>query len=402
MRAETIMPEVFIVSAETVSALGNTRAETWKNLLAGKSAAAPILHFNTAPYYCKKAATIKDIAGNAPASSRLTLLLQRLFKSLPKNLPEGCGLIGSTLKGGLDLQEKRWRKTDDSAPANRPPEPREPLPLTTAKFIAAHYKIKEPGLIINAACASSTIALSRAANRIASGFADCILVWGAEIISEFVFAGFASIKALTPDDCRPFDQQRNGLMLGEGAAALLLMSAAKMRETGLKPLAKISGWGVANDAVHLTAPAADGHGLDNACCRALRRASLKPKDIAAINAHGTATVHNDNMELAAFNKLFRGLDKQKKIPLHSVKGALGHTLGAAGVLETCIAVNTLEEQRLPPTVGLIKPETAICNRIAPEIQPFSGNHLLITNSGFGGVNAALILQKADSEKPVQG
>ncbi len=383
------MPEVFIVNAAAVSALGDSRAKTWSRLLAGESAAAPVSHFNTAPYYCKNAAAIKDIADNS--GGRLTLLLQKLFKSLPESLPDGCSLIGSTLKGVMDQQEMRWRKTNDSAPDNRPLAPPQPLPLITAKFIADHFKIKQPGLIINAACASSTIALNRAASRIAAGFDDCVLVWGAEIISEFVFAGFASIKALTPNCCRPFDQQRNGLMLGEGAAALLLMSAAKMQETGLKPLAKISGWGVANDAVHLTAPAADGHGLYEACCRALQRASLKPKEIAAINAHGTATIHNDKMEIAAFTDIFRGIGKQKKIPLHSVKGALGHTLGAAGALEACVAINALQEQRLPPTVGLSKPEAAICNRMAPGIQPFSGNNLLLTNSGFGGINAALIL-----------
>jgi 3-oxoacyl-[acyl-carrier-protein] synthase II len=385
------MHEVVIVRAETVSALGDTRAETWKRLLAGESAAAPVTHFDTSPYYCKTAAAITDLTNQNGNSGRLPRLLRKLFQSLPASLPASCKLIGSTLKGAIDQQEKTWRKSDSSRPENSAAANLQPLPWLTANFIADHFSINQPGLTINAACASSTIALSRAAGRIAAGFDDCILVWGAEIVSEFVFSGFASIKALTPDSCRPFDKLRNGLILGEGAAALLLMSAAKAQATGFKPLAKISGWGVANDAVHLTAPAADGHGLYEACHRALQRASLKPEDIAAINAHGTATIHNDKMEIAAFTKLFKTYGKQKKIPLHSVKGALGPTLGAAGVLETAIAVNSLQEQRLPPTVGLLQPEIEICNRAAPEIQPFSGKNLLLTNSGFGGVNAALIL-----------
>jgi 3-oxoacyl-[acyl-carrier-protein] synthase II len=387
------MHEVVIVRAETVSALGDTRSETWERLLAGKSATAPVTHFDPSPYYCRSAATIADIAPESEDSNRLINLLKKLFKTLPNSLPESCRLIGSTLKGAIDQQEKIWRKSELSNPDNLPPEKPQPLPWTSAKLIADHFSINQPGLTINAACASSTIALSRAAGRIAAGFDDCILVWGAEIISEFVFSGFASIKALTPDCCRPFDKKRNGLILGEGAAALLLMSSDKAKIENLKPLAKISGWGVANDAVHLTAPAADGHGLRKACCRALRRAALKPEDIAAINAHGTATIHNDKMEIAAFTELFRKNGKHKKIPLHSIKGALGHTLGAAGVLETAIAINSLEEQRLPPTVGLIQPEAEICNQVSSEIQPFSGDNLLLTNSGFGGVNAALILQK---------
>ncbi len=387
------MHEVVIVRAETVSALGDTRSETWKRLLAGESAAAPVTHFDTSPYYCRSAATIADITAESENSNRLIRLLQKLFKSLPNKLPDTCRLIGATLKGAIDQQEKVWHRSDISNPNDLPLENPQPLPWTTAKLIADHFSINQPGLTVNAACASSTIALSRAASRIAAGFDDCILVWGAEIISEFVFAGFASIKALTPDSCRPFDQQRNGLILGEGAAALLLMSSEKAKTENLQPLAKISGWGVANDAVHLTAPAADGHGLQTACCRALRRAALKPEDIAAINAHGTATIHNDKMEIATFTELFRKSEKYKKIPLHSIKGALGHTLGAAGVLETAIAINSLQEQRLPPTVGLIQPEPEICGQVSLEIQPFSGDNLLLTNSGFGGVNAALILQR---------
>ena len=168
--------------------------------------------------------------------------------------------------------------------------------------MAQHFNLNNPGITINAACASSTIALTTAASRIAAGCQDAILVWAAEILSEFIFAGFASLQALTPDTCRPFDKNRNGLALGEGAATLLLMSEKRALKEGHKPLAKITGWGTANDAVHLTAPAQNGRGLIKACHRALNRGNLEPEDIAAINAHGTGTIHNDNMEMAAFSK----------------------------------------------------------------------------------------------------
>ncbi len=386
------MNEVVIVAAEAVSALGDNRSQTWHKLLAGESGTAPVTGFDPAPYYCRIAAGIKKLDSRPQAAGRLEHLLQLLFKNLPPTLPASCRLIGSTLKGAIDLQEKKWQQAAaDGKPAL--PEEISP-PAATAKLVAEHFSLNQPGLLINAACASSTVALNRAAGRIAAGFDDCILVWAAEIISEFVFAGFASIKALTPDCCRPFDKHRNGLILGEAAAALLLMSKEKAQQEGLKPLAEISGWGIANDAVHLTAPARDGRGLLKACRRALNRARLKPEAIAAINAHGTATIHNDEMEIAAFNHLFDNSATPKKIPLHSVKGALGHTLGAAGALETTIAVNSLQEQCLPPTMGLRQPETASCNRIEPQRQDFSGNHLLLTNSGFGGINAALILSKS--------
>ncbi|MCK5681426.1 beta-ketoacyl-[acyl-carrier-protein] synthase family protein [bacterium] len=387
------MNEVLIVAAEAVSALGGTRSETWQKLLAGESAAAPISTFDPTPYYCKIAAEIKGLKNPQRDANRLPQLLQKLFKSLPDSLPESCSLIGSTLKGAIDLQEKVWRDPLRPSTNYSAPETTLPLPCAAANLVAKHFSLSHPGLTINGACASSTIALGRAASRIAAGFDDCTLVWAAEIVSEFVFSGFASLKALTPDVCRPFDQQRNGLILGEAAAALLLMSATRAKKEGLTPLAKIGGWGVANDALHLTAPAQDGRGLLSACRRALTRAALRPEDISAINAHGTATIHNDQMEISAFTELFSQRSPQNKIPIHSVKGALGHTLGAAGALEATIAIDTLHEQRLPPTIGLVNPEIEIHHQVSPNPMPFSGDHLLLTNSGFGGVNAALILSR---------
>ncbi len=387
------MNEVVIVVAEAVSALGDNRSETWQRLLAGESAAAEVTSFSSTPYYCKIAAEIKKLDSRPQGTSRLELLLQQLFRNLPATLPASCTLIGSTLKGAIDQQEQAWRTPATAAGNNKFNEFARPRPLMAAEMVAENFSWNHSGLLINAACASSTVALNRAASRIAAGFNDSILVWAAEIISEFVFAGFASIKALTPDTCRPFDKNRNGLMLGEAAAALLLMSSAKAEQEGFTPLARISGWGIANDAVHLTAPARDGRGLLKACHRALKRANLEADDIAAINAHGTATIHNDLMEISAFTELFRTNSTRKKIPLHSVKGALGHTLGAAGALETTIAINALSEQCLPPTAGLIEPEIEICDQVSNTIRNFSGEHLLLTNSGFGGVNAALILSK---------
>lgn len=369
------MNEVWIVATTAVSALGETQYKTWQRLLAGKSAMAPIQRFDTAPYYSKIAAEIKDLQPDSQTESRLPTLLKKLFQDFPEPLPKSCTLIGATLKGAIDQQEKIWQGESELKKYD------------AATWIAQHFGLDNPGIMINAACASSTIALTTAASRIAAGQQEAILVWAAEILAEFVFAGFASLQALTPDTCRPFAENRNGLALGEGGAALLLMSGRRALKEGRKPLAKIIGWGVANDAVHLTAPAQDGRGLIKACHRALSRASLEAKEITAINAHGTGTIHNDSMEIAAFSELFGC----RKIPFHSIKGALGHTLGAAGALETVIGVESLKNQLLPPTVGLEKTEDEIANQVSPERQKFSGEHLLKTNSGFGGVNAALIL-----------
>ena len=374
------MSKVWIVASASVSALGENRSEIWRRLLAGESGMAPIKRFNPKPYYCKIAAEIENLQTDPQTESRLPALLKKLFLNFPAPLPHDCALIGASLKGAIDRQEKIWQKK----PLQEKPAPNN---FAAADWIAQHFNLSNSGITINAACASSTIALTTAAGRIAADQQDAILVWGAEILSEFVFAGFASLQALTSDRCRPFSKNRNGLALGEGGGALLLMSERRARQEGYKALAIIRGWGVANDAVHLTAPAQDGRGLIKACKRALNRAALEADKIAAINAHGTGTIHNDNMEIAAFSALFG----QRKIPFHSVKGALGHTLGAAGALETVIAVESLNNQLLPPTTGLEEAENEISNQVSPEIIKFSGKNLLLTNSGFGGVNAALIL-----------
>lgn len=375
------MPEVWIVDAAAVSALGDNRSQIWHRLLAGESGITPLSRFATTPYSGKAAAEIKDLQPDPQSASRLPSLLKKLFRDFPATLPPSCSLIGATLKGAIDRQEKIWSERDSGQPQART------QPNETADFVARHFGLDDPGSTINAACASSTIALGTAASRIAAGAEDAILVWAAEILAEFVFAGFASLQALTPDLCRPFDKKRNGLALGEGAAALLLMSARRARREGRRPLAIIKGWGVANDAVHLTAPARDGRGLLKACRRALNRAGLQPENLAAINAHGTGTIHNDNMEIAAFKKLFG----RKLVPFHSVKGALGHTLGAAGAIETIIGIASLQNQLLPPTLGLTEPEAGTENLVSSASRKFSGRNLLLTNSGFGGVNAALIL-----------
>lgn len=378
------------MATAAVSALGENQSENWCRLLAGESAIAPIKLFATDPYYCKIAAEIKGLQTDPQSENRLPTLLKKLFQDFPAPLPNNCTLIGATLKGEIDRQEKIWQGKIRQEKSTKKKSAQNNFEAAT--WVAHYFGLDDPGIMINAACASSTIALATAASRIATGQQEAILVWAAEILAEFVFAGFASLQALTPDSCRPFAKNRNGLALGEGAAALLLMSDRQARKEGRKPLAKIKGWGVANDAVHLTAPARDGRGLIKACRRALNRAALEAEEIAAINAHGTGTIHNDGMEIAAFSKLFG----RRKVPFHSIKGALGHTLGAAGALETVIAVDSLKNQLLPPTTGLkdAKAENEIADQVSSEKQTFSGEHILVTNSGFGGVNAALILAKS--------
>jgi len=192
---------------------------------------------------------------------------------------------------------------------------------------------------------------------------------------------------LSPFPCRPFDRDRKGLSLGEGAAALLLMDAARARRESRDPLGTVLGWGISNDATHITAPAKSGRGLVQAVDQALKSANRKPEEITAISAHGTGTVYNDLMELKAFRQVFG----ERKVPMYSSKGAIGHALGAAGGLEIILGLKTLATRMVPPTVGFANPEKGAEGQVNYGPQAVSGDYLLTTNSGFGGVNAAIVL-----------
>jgi len=180
-------------------------------------------------------------------------------------------------------------------------------------------------------------------------------------------------------------------VLGDGAVAIWLTDAESAARSGNK-LVEISGWGITNDANHITGPARDGCGLTAAIEGAFRMAGQLPEGIEAFCAHGTGTVYNDGMELAALATVFG----KRKLPLFSVKGAIGHTLGAAGGIEAALCVEALKRGKLLPTWGLEEVEPAASGQAAGIPQSFAGNNILSTNSGFGGVNAALLLKHADS------
>ena len=179
--------------------------------------------------------------------------------------------------------------------------------------------------------------------------------------------------------------------LGEGAAAILLMSPERALKEKRSPIGTLQGWAVSSDALHITAPDREGNGLAQACTKALRKAGLEGRDISAFCAHGTGTIYNDAMELTSYRKIFG----EKNIPVFSVKGAMGHTMGAAGGIETALCLKGLATGIVPPTTGLNEADEAAQGLVSPEPVKLHGDYILSTNSGFGGVNAALILGKGD-------
>ncbi|OGV73998.1 MAG: beta-ketoacyl synthase [Lentisphaerae bacterium RIFOXYB12_FULL_65_16] len=372
------MTDVWITDMAVVTGLGDSLATTWQGLMQGRSAIGPVTRFSTDRYTTHVAACVNGLEPESPDGSRLWPLLDQTLAGLGP-VPSDALLLTATTKGPIDILEnlRRGRPADTQA-----------LPMASwLARISRRLGLTTGGINISAACASSTIAVAQGAAAIGAGRAGAAVICCMDLVSEFVFSGFSALQALSPAACRPFDRDRAGLSLGEGAAALVLMPAERARREGQRHLGSVLGWGMANDAAHITAPARDGCGLIQACRQALARAGLEAPMVAAIGAHGTGTVYNDLMELTAFRAVFDG----RIPPLHSIKGALGHSLGAAGGIEVAVGLKALAERTAPPTVGLCQPVDGAEGLIQAAPVTIAGDCLLRSNSGFGGINAVLIL-----------
>jgi 3-oxoacyl-[acyl-carrier-protein] synthase II len=370
---------VVVTDAAAVTALGTNLESLWQGLMAGETGIRPVTRFpvDQDHYQAKIAAHIADLKSSG-GRSMLQDLLDRLLLGLGP-VPSDAALITATIKSGADNLESFCRGEGANF--------EDVLLSSVADIVGAKFGLSGNGICVSASCASSTIAVAHGAALIKTGRAGAVLVCCADLITEYVFAGFSALKALSPFPCRPFDRDRKGLSLGEGAAALLLMNSVRARRENRDQLGSLLGWGIANDATHITAPAKSGCGLVQAVDQALRSAQRKPEEIIAVSAHGTGTIYNDLMELNAFGQVFG----DRRVPMYSIKGAIGHTLGAAGGLEIILGLKALSAGIIPPTVGFSSPEKGAEDQVSPGPQAVSGDYLLTTNSGFGGVNAALVL-----------
>jgi 3-oxoacyl-[acyl-carrier-protein] synthase II len=291
--------------------------------------------------------------------------------------PTRTPLILATTKGPIDALVS-WMRAE---------HPDGPVPTLSdeAASLARDLHLAGPAYAVSAACASGLFALIDAAVTLRQEQAPAALVLGIDVASSFVRDGFGALKAASPTGiCRPFDSQRDGLILGSGAAAALVTGQPAGSATCL-----LSGWGAASDAVHLTAPDRDASGLIRAIQQALDMARLAPHEIDVVFAHGTGTRYNDAMEAVALEKLF--LPSGRKSPaITAVKGLIGHTLGASGIVETALAAHILATQMVPAITNLQTSEYPQFDFVqAPRHTPV--RHILKVASGFGGLNAAVIL-----------
>jgi len=250
------------------------------------------------------------------------------------------------------------------------------------------FGISAPCQIIANACASGTNAIGHAYECVRSGRYQRVLTGGYDALSELVFVGFDSLQASTAEKCRPFDRDRTGMVLGEGAAVLALENLDVARERGAPVLAEIIGYGISTDNFHMTQPNPSGIGPRQAMERALQSARLPADKIDYINAHGTATLFNDAAEGKAISELF------DHVPVSSTKSMMGHSLGAAGAIEAIICLLALQHQFLPPNINFRAQDEGVdLNIVANDARPMGLRTVLSNSFGFGGTNASIVIQK---------
>jgi 3-oxoacyl-(acyl-carrier-protein) synthase len=373
-----------ILSVGAVTGHGLGAGRLFTALLEGRTAIGPARSISTAGLCSDLAAEVPGELGGASRCEGLLLAAAREALAHGTWEPSARrGVVVGTTKGALEVAVAAW--TAGRGPAQDPV-------AAPAWALAAEVGARGPVMGVCGACASSTLALGRALAWIEEGTCDEVVVAGAEALHAFVYSGFHALKALSPKPAAPFDARRAGLSVGEGAAVLVLASLRQADRTGRAPLAYLDGAGAAGDAFDQTAPDPAGGGLMRACRQALVRAGCQAQDVGCYVAHGTATPQNDRMEAAAYADVFGGAP----VPLCAFKGSVGHTLGAAGALDVVASVLALQSRMLPAVTNLetVDPELPV-HPVLRTPQPLRGDRILVGAAGFGGINAALVLRRAE-------
>lgn len=373
---------VRLVDGDLVTAFGDGLETCWNGLLTGQSAVRPVARFATESFRCHRAACLDGLLYRQ-GESIVWQMLSRLLAENDPRIPEDAPVLLASATGEIDLLEQAV----DAGSKECPESKLTVLLQKICKRLGGHHD----GAVISSACASATTALAQAAEMIEQDRCDCVTVIACDAVTEFVFSGFASLMALDPQGARPFDADRQGLSVGEAAGFAVLMSAERADREGRPCLGELAGWGMSNDANHMTGPSRDGASLARSVFSAFEKAQISPAVVSMICAHGTGTVYNDSMELKAFKAVF---DRPRTV--FSVKGGTGHTMGAAGLVEALLTLHALKKQTVPPTVALRQVDEEAREWVFDETEFYHGaTWALSTNSGFGGVNAALLLRKAD-------
>lgn len=405
---------VVVTGMGAVSPIGNTVEETWKSIQEKVCGIDKITHFDTADYKVKLAGEVKDLDTELYFSKRdmkfndrftqfARIVAKQAIEDAQLDLEtinhERFGVIIGSGIGGVESIEKA-----EQALLNRGPSKVSPyfIPMTlvnlAAGCVAIDLQAKGHVSSVVTACAAGTNAIGESFHKIRDGYEDIMIAGGSEAsITPLAVAGFASMKALHAGEDKnrasiPFDKERSGFVMGEGAAVLVLEELEHAQKRGAKIYGEVVGYGATCDAHHITAPLADGSGGAKAMLQALSDANIQPADIDYINAHGTSTPLNDKTETAAVKYAFK--EAARQVSMSSTKSYTGHLLGASGALESVICIKALQSGYMPATIHYQNPDEDCDLDIIANNAKEQDIHYAMNNSlGFGGHNASLIFKK---------
>ena len=406
---------VVVTGMGAITPIGNSVESFWESVKQEKIGFAPITHFDTAEYKCKLAAEVKNFNPedymDKKSARRMELFCQYAIAASKEAMEDsgiqmdqedpymvGCA-IGSDV-GSLQALEREHGRLMEKGPSKVGPML---VPLMISNMAAGNVSIafglKGKSIDVVTACATGTHSIGEAFRTIQYGDADVMVAGGTEgAVCPVGIAGFTSLTALStcqePERCSvPFDKDRSGFVMGEGAAVVVLEELEHAKKRGAKIYAEVLGYGCSSDAYHITSPAEDGSGAAKAMLNALKDGGVSPEELTYINAHGTATHHNDLFETRAIKLAFG--DHAKALKINSTKSMVGHLLGAAGALECVTCVKEIQEGFIHKTVGLRETEEELdlnyCRDASFEEVPYA----LSNSLGFGGHNASILLGKME-------
>jgi 3-oxoacyl-[acyl-carrier-protein] synthase II len=410
-----------------VTPLGTGVDTTWQRLLEGQSGAGPITKFDADGYPCRIACEVKRGDGSdgtfnpddwvdPKEQKRMDdFIIYSLAASAqalddadwhPETYEDQCRtgtIIGSGIgglpgieEGALTLHNKGLRRLSPFFIPGR-------LINLTSGYASIRWGLKGPNHSVVTACSTGAHAIGDAARMIAMGDADVMLAGGAEAaISPLGIGGFCACRALTtgfndtPEKAsRPYDKDRDGFLMGEGAGVVVVEEYEHAKARGAKIYAEVVGYGLSGDAYHITAPAEDGDGGYRAMRMAIERAGIQPEDIDYVNAHGTSTPLGDEIELRAVERLFG--NEQPDVSMSSTKSAVGHLLGAAGAIESIFSMLAIRDNVVPPTINLDNPSVETAIDLVPNVKKEKEVNVALSNSfGFGGTNASLVFKAVEA------
>ena len=397
-----VAARVAVVAAGVVSPLGFGLSETLDSLREARDCVNGVTRFSVTGCRCKTAGQLPDerLLERRPNGAHAQrwhrashMVIQALGEALTQEAqfkPE-LTVVGTT-SGGMSYGEDYFRSLNRNSSLRHSPTWIANYPAQKPVIDAQEaFGISAPCQVIANACASGTNAIGHAFECVRSGRYQRVLAGGYDALSELVFVGFDSLQASTPEKCRPFDRDRTGMVLGEGAAVVALENLDAARARGASVLAEIIGYGISTDNFHLTQPDPSGIGPRQAMERALGSANISADVVDYINAHGTATAFNDAAEGKAISALF------DRVPVSSTKSMMGHSLGAAGAVEAIICLLALQHQFLPPNINFHAADKDIdLNIVANEAQSAVLRIALSNSFGFGGTNASILMRRFEA------